>query len=181
MITIDYGVRFINIEGKIMKSRYFLYSFVFIIVAAFLMPGCAWLRGYGKVRLSTEYGDDMTIQKLQENWNDYNISYAGMSPSNPAGIMFDRKNDGRELVGDRWIRVEEKETVSEITSWIETYTQFHPRLHVILAPNNKLYGYIFYPWGYDYVVTKVINDKTLYVYDLESPVYLNDPSDEWWE
>ena len=164
-----------------MKSRHVIYSFIFIIVAAFVMPGCAWLRSYGKVLLSTEYGDDMTIQKLQENWNGYNISYAGTSPSIPAGIMFDPKNDGRELVGDKWIRVKEKETVSEIISWIETYIQFQPRLHVILAPNNQLYGYIFYPEGYDYAVTKVIDGTTLYVYDLESPVYLNDPSDGWWE
>lgn len=137
-----------------------------------LVSGCAWLKGYGKVRLSTEYGDDMTIQKLQANWNHYNVYYAGMSTSNPAGIMFDPKNDGRELVGDRWVRVEDKETVSDIISWIKTYTRFHPRLHVILGPDNQLYGYVFYAWGHDYVVAKPIDDKTLYVYDLESPNYL---------
>lgn len=161
-----------------MKSRYFIYPFIFIVVAAFLMTGCALFRGYGKVRLSTEYRNDMTIQKLMESWNDYTVSYAGMSHSNPAGIMFDPKNDERELVGDRWVKVEDENTASEIISWIETYMQFHPRLHVILGPSNKLYGYIFYPWGYDYVVAKMINDKKLYVYDIESPVYIDGPSYE---
>lgn len=155
-----------------MKTNHFIYSVIILIMTVFLVPSCAWLKGYGKVRLSTEYAVDMTIQKLQENWDDYHVYYAGISPSNPAGIMFDPKNDGRELVGDRWTRVEDEKIVSEIISWIKTYTQFHPRLHVLLGPDNQLYGYVFYAWGYDYVVAKVIDDKTLYVYDLESPNYL---------
>jgi hypothetical protein len=161
-----------------MKTRHFIYSAIILIMAVFLMSGCAaLLKGYGKVRLATEYGDHMTIQKLQENWNDYNVYYAGISISNPAGIMFDPKDDGRELVSDRWIRVEDGKTVAEIISWIKTYSQFYPRLHVILGPDNQLYGYVFYAWGYDYVVAKVIDDKTLYVYDLESPNYLMDRSE----
>ena len=148
-----------------------MYPVIVILMMVSLVSGCAWLKGYGKVRLSTEYGD-MTIQKLQSNWNHYNVYYAGMSTSNPAGIMFDPKHDGRELVGDRWVRVEDKETVSGIISWIKTYTQFHPRLHVLLGPDNQLYGYLFYTWGHDHVVAKLIDDKTLYVYDLESSNYL---------
>ena len=155
-----------------MKTKHFIYSVIILIMMVVLMSGCAWLKGHGKVRLSSEYGDDMTIQRLQENWNDYHVSYAGISISNPAGIMFDPKNDGRELVSDRWTRVEDGETVSEIISWIKTYTQFYPRLHVLLGPDNQLYGYVFYAWGHDYVVAKVIDDRTLYVYDLESPNYL---------
>ena len=155
-----------------MKPNHVTYSALILIIAVVLMSGCAWLKGYGKLRLTSEYGDDMTIQKLQENWDDYNVYYAGISPSNPAGIMFDPKHDGRELVGDRWTRVEDGKTVTEIIGWIKTYTQFHPRLHVLLGPDNQLYGYVFYAWGYDYIVAKVIDDRTLYVYDLESPNYL---------
>jgi hypothetical protein len=155
-----------------MKTNHVTYSVIILFLAVLLMSGCTWLRGYGKVRLSSEYGDDMTIQKLQANWTDYYVYYAGMSTSNPAGIMFDPKNDGRELVGDRWTMVKDGETVTEIISWIKTYTQFYPRLHVLFGPDNQLYGYIFYAWGYDYVVAKVIDDRKLYVYDLESPNYL---------
>jgi len=167
------------VRGKIMKANHLLYSLIILVVTASLMSGCAWLRGYGKVRLSSEKGDDMTIQKLRENWNDYHVSYAGIAPNNPAAIMFDPKDDGQNLVGDRWIRVEDGETISEIISWLRTYTQFHPRLHVILGPDNQPFGYLFYPWASGDVVAKVIDDSTLYVYDLMSPVYLNDPSEEW--
>lgn len=159
-----------------MKPNHVTYSVIILIITVVLMSGCAWLKGYAKVRLSTEY-DDMTIEKLEANWSDYSISYAGMSTSNPAGIMFDPKNDGRKLIGDRWVRVEDRETVSEIIGWIKTYTQFQPRLHVLLGLDNQLYGYVFYAWGHDYIVAKLIDDKTLYVYDLVSPNYIMEHSE----
>jgi len=162
-----------------MKKNHITYSLIILIPAVVLMSSCALIKDYGKVRLSSEYGDDLTIEKLQENWDDYHVSYAGLSPSNPAAIMFDPKNDGQKLVGDRWTKVENGETVSEIISWIRTYMQFHPRLHVILGPDNRLYGYVFYPWLADNIIAKLIDDRTLYVYDLQSPVYINGPSDDW--
>jgi hypothetical protein len=164
-----------------MKTNHFLYSLIILILTMSLMSSCALIKDYGKVRLSSELGDEMTIQKLQENWKDYRISYAGTSISIPAAIMFDPKDDERELVGDRWTRVESKETVSEIVGWINTYTQFYPRLHVILGPDNQLFGYIFYPWIADNIVAKLIDEGTLYVYDIRSPVYINGPSDDWQE
>jgi len=162
-----------------MKKHLVRYSAIILILTVVLMPGCAWIKGYGKVRLSSDYGDDMTIQKLQENWDDYHVRYAGLSTDIPAAIMFDPKDDGRELVGDTWTMVEDGETVAEIISWIETYTEFYPRLHVIIGPDNQLYGYVFYAWGYDRVIVKEIDERTVYVYDLESPVYISGPSEEW--
>jgi hypothetical protein len=162
-----------------MKTTHLIYSLIILILTATLMHGCAWIKGYGKVRLVSKYGDDMSIQKLEENWDDYHVSYAGSSPSIPAAIMFDPKNDGRKLVGDRWTRVEDGKTVSEIIGWIKTYTQFFPSLHVILGPDNQLYGYVFYPRFADNIIGKLIDDRTIYVYDLESPVYINGPSDDW--
>jgi hypothetical protein len=163
-----------------MKGTCCLYFLTTLVLTASLMSGCALIRGYGKVRLSSEQKDTMTIQKLQENWKDYYVSYAGTSPGVPAGIMFDPKDDGRELVGDTWTRVEGKETIAGIIGWIKTYTQFDPKLHVILGPDNRLFGYIFYPWIAGNVIAKLLDDGTLYVYDLEPPVYMNDPPDKWW-
>jgi hypothetical protein len=162
-----------------MKTTHLIYSLIILVLTGILMSGCAWIKGYGKVRLVSEYGDDMSIQKLRENWDDYHVSYAGSSPSIPAAIMFDPKNDGRQLVGDRWTRVEDGKTVSEIIDWIKTYMQFMPSLHGILGPDNELYGYVFYPRLADHLIAKLIDDRTLYVYDLQSPVYIGGPSDVW--
>jgi hypothetical protein len=159
-----------------MKARHFLYASIGLIVAANLMLGCSLIKGYGIIRLASEQGEGMTIQKLQENWKDYHVSYAGNSPGVPAGIMFDPKDDGRELVGDTWTRVKDGKTVSEIISWISTYTGFYPRLHVVLGPDKQLFGYIFYPWGSGDIVAKLIDERTLYVYDLPSPVYFDNSS-----
>ena len=144
-----------------MRKNHFTYSLITLILAVVLISGCALLKGYGKVRLSSEHGDDMTIHSLHSNWNDYNIYYTGMSISNPYGIMFDPKNDGRELVGDRWTRVEDEGSALEIITGINANTQFQPKLHVLLGPDNQLYGYVYYFWDLDNIVAKVIDDRTL--------------------
>jgi len=83
--------------------------------------------------------------------------------------MFDPKNNETILVGDTWIKVEDKKTVSEIIGWIKNYTQFNPQVWTILRPDDRLYGYLFYPSG-GQVVIKVVNDTTMYVYSPSFPV-----------
>jgi len=162
-----------------MKATNCLYSLITLVLTVSIMFGCALSKGYGKVRLSSEQKDKMTIQELRENWKDYLVSYAGTSTRVPAAIMFDPKDDGRELVGDRWTRVEDEQTVSEIISWINAYTQFQPKLHVILGTDNRLFGYVYFPWGSGNLVVKMIDDRTLYVYNLMPPVYIDDPFYRW--
>lgn len=161
-----------------MKAHHLLYSSITLVLTASLLSGCALSKGYGKVRLSSEHKDKMTVQELRENWKDYLISYAGTSISVPAAIMFDPKDDGRELLGHSWTRVEGKETVSEIIGRISAYTQLHPKLHVVLGPDNRLFGYVFYPWVSGNIVAKVIDDRTLSMYDVMSWVFVNDPPDK---
>jgi hypothetical protein len=160
-----------------MKIKHVGYSVLLLAMAVVLIPGCSWIGGYGKIRLSSEQEDGMSIQKLQDTLDDYHVFYAGPSSKLPSGLIFDPKHDERKLTGDRWTRVDDGESISEIIGWMKTYTEFPPRLHVLLGPDNELYGYLFYPVGYEHVVTKVIDDGTLYVYDLESPVYRNTPAD----
>lgn len=129
------------------------------LVLVFLISGCA---GYGKIRLQPSRGERITIEQLEENWQDYTVSYNGLKVSNPKGIMFDPKNNETTLVGDTWIKVEDKKTVSEIIGWIKNYTQFNPQVWTILGPDDRLYGYLFYP-SRGQVVIKVVNDTTMHV------------------
>jgi len=82
--------------------------------------------------------------------------------------MFDPKNNETTLVGDTWIKVEDKKTVSEIIGSIKNYTEFNPQVWKILGRDDRLYGYLFYPGGQ--VVIKVVNDTTMSVYSPSSPV-----------
>ena len=150
-----------------MDRNKYTYAGIIVFIVAFLISGCASFTGYGKVRPQPLRGERITIEQLEENWQDYTIRYAGLNVSNPLGIMFDPKNDETTLVGDRWIKVDDKETVSEIISWIKSYTEYNPQVWTILGPDNRLYGYLFYLEGH--VVVKVINDTTMYVYDLKDP------------
>ena len=150
-----------------MDRNKYIYAGIIVFIVALLISGCASFTGYGKVRPQPFRGERINIEQLEENWQDYTIHYAGLNVSNPLGIMFDPKNDETTLVGDRWIKVDDKETVSEIISWIKSYTEYNPQVWTILGPDDRLYGYLFYLEGH--VVVKVIDDTTMYVYDLKDP------------
>jgi hypothetical protein len=147
-------------------------------VVFFLVSGCAWLRGYGKVRVVPRQEEKLILEQLKANWQDYIISYAGLKIGTAAGVMFDQKGDDKTLIGDTWVKVEDKETLVDLIGVIESYIFFYPRLHRILGPDDQFYGYLFYAW--DDPVFKVVDEKTLYVYDLRSPVYIAPDPGIWW-
>jgi hypothetical protein len=156
-----------------MNRNKYIYIALMGVMVIFLFSGCAsMLTGYGKLRPQPLKSERVTLEALEKNWEDYVIHYAGLSVGTPAGIMFDPKDDDRTLTGNKWIKVEAKETLSELIGWMKTYTEFNPQIWKILGPNNEFFGYLFYPsyiMHVDTVVIKVIDDKTMYVYDVESP------------
>ena len=142
------------------------------VVLIYIISGCS---GYGKLRLQSRYGDDVTIEKLQENLPDYTVYYAGYAIDNPSGIMFDPKNNDRTLQPtERWTKLDDKESAIEVISWIKIQdsSDFYPRLYRILGPDDQFYGYLFSAW--DHLMTKVVDDKTLRVYDLPDPPHYYD-------
>jgi hypothetical protein len=140
---------------------------IMTIVLMVIITGCS---GYGKLRLQSRSGDDVTVEKLQENFSDYTIHYAGYAVDNPSGIMFDPKNDNKALMpSERWTKLDDKESVIEVISWIKIQDSSHhyPRLYRILGPDDQFYGYLYSAW--DHLLTKAVDDKTLWVYDLPDP------------
>jgi len=111
----------------------------------------------------------VTIQDLIDKWNDYDIYYSdkyeGYSPRAALGIMFDPKNNETTLVGDRWKKVRDQKDLIEMTRWIYSNTQYEPWLNEILGTDGKFYGYLYYSYGL--VTLKVIDDNTMYVFNLE--------------
>ena len=154
--------------------RKYIYPAVIGLVSLSLMSGCSWLKSYGKVRVLSRHEQKVTIKGLKENWQDYTVYYAGLSVGTAAGVMFDARNDDKTLVGDRWTKVEDQQTLLELIGVIESYTHFYPRLHRILGPDDQSYGYLFFAWCHP--VIKVVDDRTLYVCDLESPLYYDEVS-----
>jgi hypothetical protein len=144
--------------------------FVFLLSLWVGVAGCA---NYGRLRLQYGPGETMTIQQLKENWKNYNILATGVEPNVPSAIIFDRKDDGREIIGGRWWELKDNKSVSETVALIEAQVPFgpyYPRLWKMLGPDDHLYGYMFTAW--DHAVMTVGDDKTMRVMDLPMPPFL---------
>lgn len=153
------------------------YVSVFILALMILLiSGCA---NYGKLRmesrhvniastkLSTEYSERMTIDKLVNNWQDYDIYYAGYRADRATGIMFDPKKDDLRLLGDWWKKIESKESLDFVLNWINFPSYYHEiiPLYRMIGPDEKVYGYVYTP--FINVTFKKVDDKSMYVYYLD--------------
>jgi hypothetical protein len=110
---------------------------------------------------------------LKENSQKYNILATGVELNVPSAIIFDRKDDNREIMGERWWELKDYKAVSETVDWIEAQEPvggYYPRLWKILGPDEHLYGYMFTAW--DHAVMFVGDDKTMRVMDLPVPPFL---------
>jgi len=148
------------------------YRFLSFFLIALIISSCAsWQQNYGKLRILPKGQNEVTIQDLIDNWKDYNIYYSdkydGFDARSPLGIMFDPKNNDTVLVGDRWKKVEDQETLIEMTQWIYPTTQYEPWLNEILGPDGRFYGYLYYSYGF--ATIKVVDNNTMYVFNLNEP------------
>lgn len=84
-----------------------------LLLPIFLMVGCLGIGNYGSIRVADGRKGN-TIQQLVENWQDYDIYYAGLSYKSPSAIMFDPKKGGKRLISDKWMPVSEQSVVKTI-------------------------------------------------------------------
>ena len=136
-----------------------------IILLGALVLGCAAGGGYGRIRL--EESGPMTVESLINNWQNYNIYYAG-DGTLAVAVLFDPKNDGKTLnVGPRWVPVSDQESLRRMINLMSQKpgtSGFLARLWAVVSPDGSTYGYT-YTLLSDMVV-KVIDDKTLLVESL---------------
>jgi hypothetical protein len=149
------------------------YRFLVIILIALIISGLTPVeKAYGKPQIVPEGNDQMTIQKLIDNFNDYNIycsdCYAGYSTKSPRGILFDPKNNDTTIVGNRWKKVKNQKDLIEMTQWIYPTTCNEPFLNKIFGPGGQFYGYLYYSCGC--VNCKMVGNKKMYVFKLEAPI-----------
>ena len=104
--------------------------FVVGIVLLHFISGCVPSRA--KIRRTK----GITLQDVVNDWDKYDIYYAGSS-SQPIGILVDLKNDDVKLVGDRWMKVEDEGTLPGLVEAAQNFT-----LNTITArSDDKLFGY----------------------------------------
>lgn len=152
-----------------MKDRRRWFSLGLVCVVLLFCVGCAGgtLGGnYAKVWPASS-SKGVTIHSLVEDWQAYDIYYAGLGVDTPSAIMFDAKQDGRRLTSDKWVPVTDQQTAKRIVGWIHADIAFYPILYEILGPDNAFFGYMY--TACEGIVVKVIDDKTLWVDDLPLP------------
>ena len=80
--------------------------------------------------------------------------------------LFDPKRNDKTLVADKWMKVEDQETLSQVITSIEAKNRY-PRLYQILGPNDEFYGYMYLgpSWHFVTVTAKVIDSNSLWISD----------------
>jgi hypothetical protein len=113
----------------------------------------------------------MTLAELRENWEEYTIYYSYRWDSRPSAIMFDPKNNGKKLVGDNWYKIEDQEALSETIRIIQEQYDY-AKVEIIEGPDNKFFGYMYYPHWLN-IPVKMVDERILYVSTL--PPYQSAP------
>ncbi len=138
-----------------------------LFLIALVISGCAgWPKHYGKLKSLPKQGE-VTIGDLVNNWEDYHIYYTGLDAKSPLGVVFNPKNKDSILLGDMWKKVLHQKDLITITEWIYPYTYYEPWLSEILGPDGQFFGYLYHSYGP--VVLKMVDDRKIYVYNLEEP------------
>ena len=142
-----------------------------ILLAALIGSGCTPGR-YGRLG-PVDRVDPVTVDSLVKNWEDYEVYFAGLHAGHPSAVLFDRKDDDRRLLSERWFDVKSKDLLDHLVYSIQKqlpFAGYYPRLWKIFGPDGHLYGYMFTSW--DHAVMKVVDEKTMFVNDIPLPPYL---------
>ena len=148
-----------------MKSLKPVLLWAVVLTVLCMTAGC--FGNYGKIRMAS--GDyNATIMELQENWENYDILYAGLSTDSPSAIMFGPRTDGKRLMGKQWVPVTDRAALDEIVGWLNSYVNCPPALYEILSPENVFFGYI-YVSPTEQIVIKQIDPETLELDNIPLP------------
>ncbi|MBN2034014.1 MAG: hypothetical protein JW836_12110 [Deltaproteobacteria bacterium] len=145
---------------------------VVLVLAGLLLTvyGCA-SKGYIRTRMV--HPDQISVQSLLETWQDYTIHFTGHGRGHPSAVLFKPKSDGKVVIADRWWKVEQYEILADLVDSIQRQlpiAYYYPRLLQLMGPDNHRYGYVFTSW--DHVVAKLVDERTIIIYDLPLPPYL---------
>ncbi len=141
-----------------------------ILMILFVM-GCS--RNYGTLKTQSESDSKVTQQELIDNWSSYNIWVSYNRAPYLNLIVFDPKNDDREiLVGSTWSKVKDQEMWTEIlkantTSEVDyrsmgAFYDWPSGVEEIWGPDNEFYAFIIYQTSIvDSIYSELADEKTI--------------------
>lgn len=132
------------------------------------VAGCAGLGGAGLYEPMSSGEKKRVLEELKSNWRDYTV-YCDGPISAPGAVIFDPKNDDRNLLGYRYIKLSKEESVRTAITWIEFLVQYNPLLYRILDDQRNLYGYVLI--AHHLPAPRRVDQKTLLLPQFESMHY----------
>ncbi len=141
-----------------MKNRGGIYCFLLSLCSAAIIFGCVAPAKYGRI---SKAGSGVTIAQLVTHWEQYQVSWAGVSSSQPNAILFDPKGDDRAItLHPYWAPVKDKSELSEIMGWMGPAGS-RVALYEIKGPDDQVYGFIY--MANVVPLIRVVDEKTLWV------------------
>jgi len=135
------------------------------LLLVFVAAGCVGPQGGGLYKAMSSQEKKGVLQELKKNWQDYDV-YCDGPVTTPAALIFDPKNDDRNLIGYRYIKLSKESSVRTAIVWIEYQVQYNPLLYRIFDEEKTFYGYVL--TAYHLPTTKRIDPKTLQLHQFES-------------
>jgi hypothetical protein len=127
-----------------MKVKGVMGSAVLCVLMGLLIAGCAG-GNFGTIK--QEEAGGMTLEGLLRDWQSYNIYFAGISVDKPVAILFDPKNDGKNLEAEglRWWNIKDEKTLRDGIGRVNMLPEYLPRIWKILGPDGSVYGHVYTP------------------------------------
>jgi hypothetical protein len=147
-------------------SRVWFVGFFLVFVAA----GCVGLKEAGLYEAMSSQEKKGVLQKLKENWQDYDV-YCDGPIEKPGALIFDPKNDDRNLIGYGYFKLSKEASVRTAIIWIEFLVQYNPMLYRIFDEEKNFYGYVLI--AYHLPTTERLDPKTLQLGQFESMLYIS--------
>jgi hypothetical protein len=108
--------------------------------AAVAFSACAGFQG----RLSSPSAGAPGIDELIENYENYNVYFAGRAIHMPTALVFDPKSDDLQLTFHKyWMTVETPGLMRQVVDWMSWDSRYPPVLYEIRGKDGGFYGYMY--------------------------------------
>jgi hypothetical protein len=145
-------------------SRKFLLWFLCLVLVC-AAAGCASTKAAGVYENVPSSERKKVLEEIKKNLQDYTV-YCDGPISYPGAVIFDPKNDDRNLIGYHYVKLTKQDDILTAIVWIEFHIDFHPSLYKVFDEEKVFYGYVLLA-GY-LPVPKRLNEKTLELPPFES-------------
>jgi|PlaIllAssembly_1097288.scaffolds.fasta_scaffold367705_1 hypothetical protein len=133
--------------------------------------GCAGPMGTGLCVPMSSQEKKAVLEELKSTWQNYNV-YCDGPVTTPGALIFDPKDDDRNLIGYQYIKLSKEASVRTAIVWIEFDTRYVSFLYSIFDGEKKFYGYVFIA-GHLPMAWRV-DQNTLQLPQFESTLHLGD-------